>query len=184
MVQVRPSSNARFNVLLTEDRPHSDEHWSRQLSRLLEPQGVAAYVANTGHEALALTRQMAFHAAVVDVATPVGQVQTGATATPGTSSAEGVRGGLWLLEVIRHMPNMPPVVLLGSPPTSRAQGQQLLREALKLGAFSVMRKPVDVERVLAVIRKLVDRQYRGNWPLPTTLDRAGSDDALPPTPAT
>ena len=39
-----------------------------------------------------------------------------------------------------------------------------LNEALRLGAFSVMEKPVDVEQLLGVFRRLMDKRYRGNWP--------------------
>ncbi|MDP6153730.1 MAG: response regulator [Phycisphaeraceae bacterium] len=170
VLQLHPSSQNRFNVLLTEDRPHADEHWIRQLIRLLEPQGVVTHLARTGQEAVSLTQTVAFHAAVVDLGTPVGAhagrhgSEKGRFVAP--QPAAGTPGGLWLLEVLRHVPAKPPVVLLGAPPASRRQAQDLLRQALRLGAFSVMRKPVDVERVLGVIRKLVDRQYSGNWPQP------------------
>ena len=72
--------------------------------------------------------------------------------------------GLWLLELLRRMPNQPPVVLLRKPAYSRSQAERILRDALRLGVFSVMNKPVELEQLLAVFQRLVDRRYSGAWP--------------------
>ena len=72
--------------------------------------------------------------------------------------------GVWLLELFRRMRNSPPTVVLRSPTYNRADAERLLQEALRLGAFSVLDKPVELEQLLAVFRRLVDRQYRGLWP--------------------
>lgn len=177
MVNVRPQPGslpapaspapreARFNVLLTEDRLHlGEEHWTCQLPRLLQPQGVASYIAYNGQEAIEMADQLVFHAAVVDLGTPVRE--------PNALEA----GGLWLLELMQRMPNRPPIVVINSPAYSQRQVQHLLRESLRLGAFSVLNKPIDLERLLAVFQKLLDRQYKGTWPL--------SPPKSPETPAT
>ena len=44
------------------------------------------------------------------------------------------------------------------------QVERLLGEALRLGAFSVLNKPVDMNQMLTVFRRLIDRQYHGSWP--------------------
>ena len=159
LVNVRRYRHARFNVLLTEDRPHSEGHWISQLPRLLEPQGVAAYVADTGREAIDLAQRMEIHAAVIDMGTPI-------ESTDGvTFGVRRLGGGMWLLELLRRLPYRPSVVMLRKPAFSQRQAQRILNEALKLGAFSVMNKPVDVEQLLAVLSRLIDRRYRGTWPV-------------------
>lgn len=171
--QPRSAPNAgnatRFTVLLTEDREHAIEHWTHQLPRLLEPQGVQAHVARTGKEALALAKQLTIHAAVVDLLTPADE-RTGSSGAP---------GGLWLLEVLRRHPNRPPVVLVSNPSFSQRLTQRYLNEALRLGAFSVLNRPVQLEALLESIRRVIDRRYKGAWPV--RMDpalRSGSGDAV------
>ncbi len=148
MVNVRLHP-ARFNVLLTEDREQAEEHWVNQLPRLLEPQGVQAYVARSGKEAVDITMSVRIHAAVVDIA------------TPGESSDAG---GLWLLEMFRRLPDRPPTVVVNNRLITQRQAQRLLADALRLGAFSVVNRPNDLDELLAVFRRLIDRRYRGQWP--------------------
>ena len=151
-------SRPRFNVLLTEDRPHGEPHWTTELPRLLQPQGVASYMARTGREAIDLAEQMEVHAAVIDLATPIDPMSQERS----TAGARG--GGMWLLELLRLLPSRPPVVILRRPGLSPRQDDRLLTEALRLGAFSVMNKPVELEQLLTVFRRLMDSRYRGTWP--------------------
>ncbi len=166
MVNVRPSQadqHARFNVLLTRDRPHSAPHWTNQLPRLLEPQGVASYLAESGRQAIDLAETLEIHAAVIDLGTPRGD----ATPIARHGGARGMpSGGLWLLELMRRMPNHPPLVVINSPAYSQRQLQRMLQEALRLGAFCVLNQPVGIEQLLNVFRRLLDRHYRGTWPSP------------------
>ena len=160
--QPDPRMNARFNVLLTEDREHSPGHWTRQLPRLLQPQGVRAYVARTGREAVALVNDVEIHAALIDLATPQ---DAPANPAPGNSpSSVGDAQGLWVLEVLRRLPNRPPVVVVNSRAIARIEAQRCLNQALRLGAFTVVNRPSDIEDMLNVIRRLIDRQYEGAWP--------------------
>lgn len=147
----------RFNVLLTEDRAHSGEHWTNQLPRLLEPMGVQTYLARTGRQAIELAERQVIHAAVIDLSTPQDEARSQA-------AGRSIDSGLWLLELLRRLPNRPPVVVLRQPAISFREAERMLREALRLGAFSVLDKPVGIEDVLSVFRRLVDRQYRGQWP--------------------
>jgi len=180
MVNVRPQSHqepprephpeSRFTVLLTEDREHAVEHWTHQLPRLLQPQGVHAYVARTGQEALELAKQVPVHAAVIDLLTPPDE-RSGGSRSP---------GGLWLLELLRRSPQRPPVVLVSNPTYSQRQLQRYLNEALRLGAFSVINRPVELEALLESIRRLIDRRYKGTWPTgPIRMDPELQRDASP-----
>jgi CheY-like chemotaxis protein len=158
------NAGTRFNLLLTHERPHGGEHWTAQLPRLLGPQGVGSYVVSTGRDAIDVAERTPIHAAVIDLGTPPGEGHDWAMG-PGPASAGP--GGLWLLKLLLRLPNRPPVVLLRKPAYSRRQAERLLREALSLGAFSVLQKPVQMEELLAVFQRLVDRKYSGAWPGPS-----------------
>lgn len=162
-----PGPDARFNVLLTEDREHSAGHWTRQLPRLLQPQGVRSYVARTGREAVEMVNDLEIHAALIDLATPQdAPSRNSATGETSTASPSGLGDaqGLWVLEVLRRLPQRPPVVVVNSRAIASNQAQRCLNQALRLGAFSVVNRPSDIEDMLAVIRRLIDRQYEGAWP--------------------
>jgi len=157
------SGGARLNVLLTEDWPRPVEHWTQQLCRLLEPQGIRSYVARSGDEALQLSSRLDFDAAILDLGLPLG----GSDRTSGRSGHRGratAGSDLWLLELFRRLPNRPPVVLLRGPAYTQGQVDRLLRDALRMGVFSVLNKPINLEQVLIVFQRLIDRRYRGAWP--------------------
>ncbi|MCE9591082.1 MAG: hypothetical protein K8S99_11215 [Planctomycetes bacterium] len=145
---------ARFNLLLTQDRSHGGEHWTEQLPRLLGPQRIHAFVARTADEALAVAEEVDIHAALIDLATP-----------PGTSRRiRGRSEGLWLLELFRRLPQCPPVVVIQNSAQERRMLDRAMHDALRLGAFSVLRKPVEIEQILTVLSCLIDRTYHGHWP--------------------
>ncbi|MEO1237607.1 MAG: response regulator [Planctomycetota bacterium] len=150
----RPAGG-RFNILLTEDRVRPIEHWTRQFPRLMQPLGVEAHLATTGQQALELTERIAFHAAFIDLATPKDDASAPATAP----------GGLWLLKVLQRKAQRPPVVVVNSRAT-RQQAVRLLNDALRLGAFSVVNQPVELNHLLAVAQRLLARHHRGQWPAP------------------
>jgi Fic family protein len=56
-----------------------------------------------------------------------------------------------------------PVVILIAPPPAQ-QDPQLLQEALKFNAFSVLSEPVDVNLALEVMARAMKRCFSGNWP--------------------
>jgi CheY-like chemotaxis protein len=57
-----------------------------------------------------------------------------------------------------------PVVILIAPPPGE-QDRQLLAEALKFNAFSVLNEPVDVEVALEVMARAMKRIFSGQWPV-------------------
>ena len=148
------STPSRFHVLLTEDRSRPEEHWTHQLPRLIKPLGIHAHRVATAEEALEVAGRTRFHAAFVDLATPRGR-----------ASHVADDGGLWLLRVLQRLETRPPVVVVNSRATQR-QAVRLLNEALRLGAFSVVNQPVQVNALLTVIQRLLDRHHRGQWPSP------------------
>ena len=158
MVNVRQEPAARFNVLLTEDRPRTPGHWTLQVPRLLEPQGVVSYLAHTGREAVALAGRCQIHAAVLDLATPVDEFEQ---AAPSPEEA-----GLWLIELFRRLPNRPPIIIIHNAAYSQRLLGRIMNAALRVGAFSMLGKPVDLEQLLTVFQRLVEREYSGAWPRP------------------
>ncbi len=172
----QPHTDARFNVLLASDRQHAIEHWSRQLPALLQPQGVHAYVVGSGRDAIQVVETYAIHAAVIDLGTPRSPDARDRGVTP---------GGIWLLEVFKRLPQRPPVVVVNPRTPAERQVQRLLNEALRLGAFSVLNQPVQLDALLSVIRRLLEREYRGQWPSPPPpvddFDE-GQDHQRPPPP--
>ncbi|MEM6259984.1 MAG: hypothetical protein AAGC72_17610 [Planctomycetota bacterium] len=153
--QTDPSpSDARFRVLLTEDRARPDEHWTRQLPPLLQPLGVKASIASDSREALSILENTPIHAAVIDLNTPAPQ---------DGSSAEGA-GGLWLLQVVQRLPHKPPVVVVNSHSYSQKQSGRMLNQALDLGAFSVVNWPVQIDTLLSTFQRLIERAYNNHWP--------------------
>lgn len=152
-VSIHPEARGnRLNVLLTE----ADEPWSRQLPRLLEPQGVRTICVTTVNQAVRAMEHEPIHAAVVDIALPMHQT----VAMSGTMET----GGLKLLRVIRRMHPAPPTVVVRGRYFDRRTDDRLLTEALKLEAFSVLDQPVQLEQLLETLRRLLQRHYGGQWP--------------------
>ena len=163
MATIQSNPDARLNVLLAEDRPHAPEHWITQLPRLLAPQGVAAYITRYGHEAIELAQHVDIHAVILDLASPPNYPSNGSS-RPRSSRSFIYPSGSWLLQLGRLLPNRPPVIVVRGRAYSRGQVEHLLREALKLGVFSVVNAPVHLEHLLIVLQRIVDQQYRGHWP--------------------
>jgi len=157
--ETRVSSPNRFNVLLTEDRVDASGHWTSQLSRLLEPQGVRSYVVRSGDEAVSVVQREVIHAALVDLSTPRSVCGPGGPRVAGQDPE-----GFWLLEMFRRHKRRVPIVVINSRIVGQRHAQRLLEQALRLGAFSVVNRPVQIESLLQVIRRLVEREYQGNWP--------------------
>ncbi len=144
------SQSARFSVLLTEDRDRETEHWTRQLPRLLTPLGIDAITAGSGEEAIEITRNRPVHAAFIDLGTP-------RHADEASSVTDPQPGGLWLLQVLQRRDHRPPVILVNGHAYSPNQAQRFFNEALRLGAFSVINRPVQLESLLLVAQRLFDR---------------------------
>ncbi len=147
-----PSDDARFRVLLTEDRARPDEHWTRQVPPLLRPLGVQAEIAADSKEALAILESTPIHAAVIDLNTPAPQ------------AGDSTGGGLYLLQVIQRLPSKPPVVVINSHSYSQKQSGRMLNQALDLGAFSVINWPVQIDTLLSTFQRLIERAYDNTWP--------------------
>jgi len=133
------SSHNRLTVLLADEPDGSP----LTVRRLLEPQGVMTLVARTGREALEMVQNQPVHVVVLDVQMPQ-------------------LGGLQAIKLMREVvKNPPPAILLADRLTNN-----LLREALTMDIFSVIPKPIEMNRLLDAIARVLRRRYESRWPVP------------------
>ena len=99
----------------------------------LQLRSFAARGATSGAEALAEMNTHTYDVVILDVIMP------------------GI-GGLKVLDEIQRMRSRPAVVLLSGHGSS-----ETVEEGLRLGAFAYLQKPVDIDKLLAVVRQAADR---------------------------
>ncbi|MEO1009250.1 MAG: hypothetical protein AAFX79_11850 [Planctomycetota bacterium] len=145
-------ANPRLNLLLS-DASRPEQSWADRLPPLLEPMGVRTLRARSGTEATRVLAANPVHMAVVDLALPLDE-----------RSAED--GGLRLLELLRRSESPPPTIVIRRARTTREATREAAR-ALMANAFAVIDRPSqhrDVELLLEVLRRVLARHYRGQWP--------------------
>lgn len=146
---------SRLNLLLTCPG-WQEESWADQLPRLLEPMGVRSLRARSGREARDVIESEPVHIAVVDLALPL---------EPGTAG-EMQEAGARVLELLRGLQAAPPTVVIKRSRAHRDDSREI-NAALRAGAFAVLDRPrgvVDLELMLRVLRRILQRYYAGRWP--------------------
>ncbi len=131
------------------------ENWSSHLPRLLEPIGIASLWAASGREASHVIATHSIHIAVVDLGLPL---------DPSDPTQEA---GPRLLDLLARLANPPPTVVMKRGRTHRDDSREIAA-ALKCGAFAVIDRPRsqrDIELLLEVLRRILDRRYHGRWPV-------------------
>lgn len=155
----------RLNVLLSWGGWRTDS-WADRVACLLEPMGVQSHKAATARQAEHVIRSVPVHIAVVDLGLPLDEHQA--------ADECGAR----VLELLRRLHNPPPTVIVSSPSTLRGQSRDMAA-ALRADAFAVVdRRSADVECMLKVLQRAMERFYRGQWPSGTTggcASRSGSN---------
>lgn len=149
---------SRLNLLLSCGAWQADP-WIDRLPRLLEPMGVQSHHARTGAQASGIIKVTPIHVAVVDLALPLDEQAT----PPDPDLAEG---GPRLLELLARLDSPPPVVAVKRSRTHRDDARDIAA-ALRLGAFTVIDRPrdlADLNLVLDVLRRCLERHYKGCWP--------------------
>lgn len=149
--QCSPGCNGRLNLLLSWGgwRPDS---WADRMAALLEPMGVTSLKARTARQAEQVIRTNPVHVAVVDLGLPLDF---------GSPSDEA---GPRVLDLLRRMQDPPPVVVVRSPRALRDMHRDMCA-ALRCDAFAVVdRRSADVEMMLKVLQRCMDRFYHGRWP--------------------
>jgi len=128
-----------------------------QLSRLLEPHGIRSVMAESGEEAAELIERIAIHIAVVDWGIPLRRSDVG-------GGGRAKAGGGRILELLRRLDEPPPTVIVRPPQAGTREHVRGLSDALRQGAFAVLDRPVGLERMLEVMRRVVRRHYSDHWP--------------------
>lgn len=146
-----PQRHDRLNLLLSV-QPESQGPSLDQLARLLEPFGISSMQAASGEEAAKLIQSHHVHIAVIDWSTPL--------ASRGNSEPSGER----ILQLLRRLAPTPPVVVIRPPQPAHRENVRGLSAALREGAFAVVDRPVHLETMLEVMRRIVQRHYRDHWP--------------------
>ena len=146
-----PPPGGRLNLLLSWGgwRPDS---WADRMAALLEPMGVTSLKARTARDAERVIRTTPVHVAVVDLGLPLDY---------GSPSDEA---GPRVLDLLRRMAAPPPVVVVRSPRAVRDMHRDMCA-ALRCDAFAVVdRRNADMEMMLKVLQRCMERFYAGRWP--------------------
>ena len=131
----RLSQPKHVNVLI--DSAHWA--WPRAVTKIFRPRRFNALVTDTAAEMVRIVSANKVHLAILDAA------------QPGLSAMEAIR-------VIRSHDRLLPFILLACRPDDR-----LLAEALGLGVFSVLDKPVDLHLLANQIDRLFLKCYGSNF---------------------
>ncbi|MEE2906921.1 MAG: hypothetical protein VX527_03720 [Planctomycetota bacterium] len=151
------SARPRLNLLLTyggwRDMPAV-----LQLPRLLTPMGIRAMQAESGDEAAQIIDREPVHIAVVDLEIPL---------SPKTGMNTRARtGGPRLLQLLKRLETPPPTIVVKPRQGSAREHARSLSQSLREGAFAVLDRPLELESLLEVLRRVLRRHYRDGWPQP------------------
>ena len=173
----------RLNLLLSYVGWHPDP-WVDRLPVLLQPMGVTSHLAGNGREARSVIERIHIHIAVVDLGLPLDDSQPLSTTLSSTPDSDDPatlasdlsldltpdlnEGGPRLLELLTRLEEPPPVVAIKRG-RNRRDDTRDMQEALRLGAFAVVDRPReadDLNIMLNVLQRCLERRYGGTWPQP------------------
>ena len=181
--------DSRLNLLLTHEasKPLVTQPWYETLTHLLAPLGVRTFEATSGQAAVDVIERHPIHLAVVDSRLPAisginvlrliqklnqqpalaGNQAEGGPAfrvqmnVEERTSQQGMQRRIEVKFEGNPASANGPVVILIAPPQ---QDDQLLHEALKFNAFSVLSEPVDLNVMLDLMARALKRFHRNQWP--------------------
>ncbi|MCA9284857.1 MAG: response regulator transcription factor [Phycisphaerales bacterium] len=161
---VREPGRPRLTMLLSYGG-WQDQSFAHQLPRLLGPMGIQCVWAGSADDATRVIRSMAVHIAVVDLAIPMTPMTPGSpgAARPDTDTRPAPAGPR-VLQLLRRLEQPPPTVVVRPPQWSHRDSARTLADALRDGAFAVLDRPVPLEAMLEVLRRIVRRHYKDHWP--------------------
>jgi CheY-like chemotaxis protein len=128
-----------YSILIADD----DSGCRESLRDIVEPEGYRTLLASCGEEAVDIVREESVHLVLLDMQMP--------TLT-----------GLETLQLVRQINAMLPCVLVTAEAT-----EQLIRQALRAKAYSVIAKPVSKNIVLYTVVRALVRAYGGPTSDPT-----------------
>ncbi len=112
--------------------------WPQAVSEIFRPRGINALVANSSGEMVQIIDKNRIHLALLDV-------------------AFDKFSGMQTLKIIRKHDRLLPCIML-----AEHIDDELLADALRLEAFSVMSKPVDIPLLAEQINRLFMKYYASN----------------------
>lgn len=142
---------SRLNLLLSCEAEQAASA-VEQLPRLLEPMGIRTIRATSGQGAATVICKYPIHIAVVDFSIPL------------TAAGNPRAGGTRILELLRRLEEPPPTVVIRPRQAVARESARGLSEALREGAFAVMDRPIHLESMLEVMRRILKRHYSDVWP--------------------
>ncbi|MSR19298.1 MAG: hypothetical protein EXS00_09120 [Phycisphaerales bacterium] len=151
--RVAHPNGGRLKLLLGEGDWREDAV-SEQLPPLLEPMGIDCLRIRSARAAAAAVSKCSIHIAVVDLSIPLDE---------GSLPTHREDAGRQVLEILRRLQSPPPVIVIRPPPRSVRDADRTLGHALRDGAFSVLDRPVPLEAMLEVLRRIVQRHYPAAW---------------------
>ena len=131
MMVPRLSQAMNVKVLLS----NADWAWPEAVSKIFQPRGINALVANSSSEMVRIIDNNRIHLAILDL-----QFDD--------------RSGLQTLKIVRKHNQLIPFILL-----THQTDDRILAEALTLDAFSVLAKPVDLALLAGKINRVFQKYY-------------------------
>src|SRR5262245_41220291 len=122
-----------YSILIADD----DRGCREALREIVEPEGYRALLASSGEEAIDIVQAESVHLVMLDMQVP--------TLT-----------GLETIQLVRQINAILPCVLVTADAT-----EQLMQQALRAKAFSVIAKPVSKNVVLYTVVRALVRAYGG-----------------------
>ena len=126
--------------------------WPQAVTEIFRPRGINALVAQSPADTVRLVTNNKIHLAILDL-----QPQPTTAPCSGQPVPPDHTAGLQMLRSIRNHDRLLPCILLAGRVDPR-----LLAQALNLGAFSVMAKPVDLNLLTEQIDRLFVKYYNSN----------------------
>jgi len=151
----REQRNPRLNLLLSYGG-WDETSFAEQLPPLLDPMGISCVRVECGDEAAQMIQRMPVHIAVVDLEMPLHKAED----RTGPPTPAGPR----VLQMLRRLEKPPPTVVVRPPQPVTRESVRSLSQALREGAFAVLDRPVQLEAMLEVMRRVLRRYYRDTWP--------------------
>lgn len=113
--------------------------------------------ARTARQAEQVIRSRPIHIAVVDLGLPL-------DAPHGSYQHHHDEAGCRVLDLLRRLDCPPPTVIVRSTRATRDAARDL-NAALRFDAFAVVdRTSADVELMLKILQRCMERFYQGRWP--------------------
>jgi len=186
------NGETRLNLLLTHEGRGGVEAqpWYETLSCLLQPLGVRTFTATDAPQAVDVLTRHPIHVAVLDTRLDslrdlnllrmIQQMHVTAPPAPSAEPTGGLQSFHMQMQITEQhgthsthrrievrfdsRPQQPlnPAVILITP---ERRSDQLLSEALKFNAFSVLSEPVDVNLLLDTMARAMRRFHQNHWPV-------------------